>query len=141
MVRKKCIQRIAVVLLGLFLCSGCGDMQDEEETQPAVGAQENEEQAPAPEMTETSIEDGESHETVMKENSIMDDSITETLRKIPKEENGILEIYAGRDAIAVDKIMTAQTSSQEILKGNPILYDRFRIDGWVLQKTNLNMWM
>ena len=124
---------VAAALFCLFLCSGCGDIQDAEETQPAVEVQENEELASAPEMPETSLEEGECHETAVKESIIMDDSIIETLRKIPKEENGILEIYAGRDAIAVDKIMTAQVSSQEILKGNPILYDRFRIDGWVFE--------
>lgn len=30
-------------------------------------------------------------------------------------------------------ILTAQISPEEILKGNPIIYDRFRIDSWVFE--------
>lgn len=124
MMIKKYIQRTAAFLLmsGLFLCGGCGGIQDEKEIQPAA------------EMPEMSLEEGERHEEMaVKENNVMDDSISETQHKIPKEENGLLEIYAGRETIAVDKILTAQISPQEVLKGNPILYDRFRIDGWVFE--------
>lgn len=56
------------------------------------------------------------------------------LEELPTEENGMLEIYAGRDVISIpDDMMIAQVSPQEILTGNPILYDRFRIDGWVFE--------
>lgn len=120
---KMYIQWIAAALFvsGLSLCSGCGNMQENEET------------ASASEMPEMSLEEGKRHETAVREISIMDDSMAGTLHKIPKEENGILEIYAGRDVIAIDQMMTVQVSPQEILMGNPILYDRFRVDGWVFE--------
>ncbi|MDE7340041.1 MAG: hypothetical protein K2N80_05690 [Lachnospiraceae bacterium] len=120
---KMYIQWIVAALFvsGLSLCNGCGDMRENEETASAF------------EMPEISLEEGKRHETAVKESSIMDDSIAGTLHKIPKEENGILEIYAGRDVIAIDNMMTAQVSPQEILKGNPVIYDRFRVDGWVFE--------
>ncbi|MDE7436269.1 MAG: hypothetical protein K2N01_10695 [Lachnospiraceae bacterium] len=60
--------------------------------------------------------------------------LTETLPEIPTVEHGILEIYAGRDVISVSgDTMIAQVSPQEILMGNPILYDRFRTDGWIFE--------
>ena len=50
------------------------------------------------------------------------------------EANGIMEIYADGDIISLsDDIMIGQVSPQEILKGNPIIYDRFRADGWVFE--------
>lgn len=132
---KKYIQRTAVALLmsGLFLCGGCGNRQGGENMQPAAGTQENEELATDPELAEVSLEEGERYVTAIKGNSAMDDLMTEKLYKMTKEENGILEIYANGDAIAIDKMMTAQVSPQEILMGSPILYDRFRIDGWVFE--------
>lgn len=54
--------------------------------------------------------------------------------EIPEEENGIIEIYDGGGKLAItEEIMTAQVSTQDILKGNPVIYDRFRIDGWVFE--------
>lgn len=50
------------------------------------------------------------------------------------EGNGIIEIYADGDIIAVpDELMIAQVLPKKILKGNPIIYDQFRIDGWVFE--------
>ena len=135
----------ALFVAGLSLCNGCGDMRDGENMQPTVEIQENEEMAPAVElqeneetasafeMPEASLEEGKRYEIAVKEISIMDDPMVGTIHKIPKEENGILEIYAGRDVITIDKMMTAQVSPQEILKGNPVIYDRFRVDGWVFE--------
>lgn len=54
--------------------------------------------------------------------------------EIPEEENGIIEIYDGGGKLAItEEIMIAQVSPQDILKGNPVIYDRFRIDGWVFE--------
>lgn len=66
---------------------------------------------------------------------VIDVLTTETLPEIPTVEYGILEIYAGnRDVISVSgDTMMARVSPQEILMGNPILYDRFRIDGWIFE--------
>lgn len=56
------------------------------------------------------------------------------MQEVPVEENGVMEIYASGDRISVSEdIMIAQVSPQEIIKGNPIIYDRFRIDGWIFE--------
>lgn len=48
--------------------------------------------------------------------------------------NGIIEIYANGESISVpDDSMAGQIPPQELLKGNPILYNRFRIDGWIFE--------
>lgn len=110
--------------------------------QPAVGTQENKEPAAAPELAEASLEEGERHAAAVKgkvENfrfsttSLCMAIQTRKLREEHGYNNGILEIYANGDAIAIDKMMTAQVSPREILKGNPVIYDRFRIDGWVFE--------
>ncbi len=61
---------------------------------------------------------------------VSDNPVSETLQS----RNSVMEIYNDRNAILFSKdIMTAQVSPQEILSGAPILYDRFRIDGWVFE--------
>lgn len=54
--------------------------------------------------------------------------------EIPEEENGVMELYDDGGRITIPEgVMTAQVSPQDILKGNPVIYDRFRIDGWVFE--------
>lgn len=54
--------------------------------------------------------------------------------EIPTEENGLLEIWNNGDSITLsEEILTAQVTLSEILSGNPIIYDRFRIDGWIFE--------
>lgn len=123
---------IASVLLCLFILGGCGDTQEQEAVLPIV------------EIDETVTEESDSEisaaeEPVMEDStqeteSVMEDSASETLQEIPLEENGILEIYDGRNEISISgDIMIAQIAPQEILSGNPVLYDRFRTDGWVFE--------
>lgn len=130
MMKKWRIQNIIVVLFCLFVLSGCGDLQADVDMLPSV------------EMQETDFEESEHQEVSEDEDGIIDVSISESetlqeiqeIQEIPVEENGVMEIYAGGDRISVSEdIMIAQVSPQEILKGNPIIYDRFRIDGWVFE--------
>lgn len=61
---------------------------------------------------------------------VSDNPVSETLQS----RNSVMEIYNDRNAILFSKdIMTAQVSPQEILSGAPVLYDCFRIDGWVFE--------
>lgn len=79
----------------------------------------------------------ENYETVLlsvEEDRSDDDFTSETLQEVPMDERGVTEIYAGGDVIFFSEdIMTAQVSPQEILKGNPIVYDRLGTDGWVFE--------
>lgn len=120
-----------VILFCLFILSGCGEPQDNGNVlQPA-------------EMQETDFEESEHQEVSEDEGEIIDVFISESetpqevqeVQEILVEEDGVMEIYAhdrGKISVSED-IMIAQVSPQEILKGNPIIYDRFRIDGWVFE--------
>ena len=49
-------------------------------------------------------------------------------------DNGSMEIYAGRDSILLsDDMIVGQVTLEEILRGKPILYDRFKTDGFVFE--------
>ena len=137
------VKSIAALLVCFFLLGSCGEKQEQEEVLPTVevneaDAQERDSEISAAEglviedstqETEQLIEDS-TQETGLE----MEDSAPETLQEIPTEENGIMEIYDGRNEISFSEgIMIAQISPQEILSGNPVLYDRFRTDGWVFE--------
>lgn len=120
MITKRSIQNKFAVLFCICVLNGCG--------------YSHENMLPSTEMQKTNFEEGAHHEVSVEEDRITDDSTTETLQEIPTEENGFMEIYADGDIISVSEdIMIAQVSLQEILAGNPIVYDRIRIDGWVFE--------
>lgn len=130
------IRKTALILFCLSALSGCGGWITSEKSENAAddaGSSLEETAGISVEIQETAFEKNEHYEVSAKAGRDMDDSVAELLQKMPKEENGILEIYADSNAITVDKMMTAQISPEEILKGNLILYDRFRIDGWVFE--------
>ena len=50
------------------------------------------------------------------------------------EDIGSMEIYSGRDSISLsDDMIVGQVALADILQGNPILYDRVIIDGYVVE--------
>ena len=60
--------------------------------------------------------------------------VEEQAQEIPEEIDGIMEIYDGGNIISVtEDIMVAQAVPETLLKGAPVLYDRFRVDGWVFE--------
>lgn len=127
----------------LFIFSACGNVEDQKGGQPSNDVRETDTEAGGyqsesdtengmaeDDIAEDDMEEDDTGETLSAEN----EGVTENLREIPIEENGILEIHAEGEAVSIsDDIMIAQVSPQEVLIGNPILYDRFRIDGWVFE--------
>lgn len=70
----------------------------------------------------------------MEEEKRTDMPTSESLQEDLAEEDGVVEIYAGGDVINISEDrMTAQISPQDILTGNPILYNRFQADGWIFE--------
>ena len=123
------IQNTAVALLCLFVLSSCGGKQDYEEVLSSVESLET-----YSEESDFQISVERDEDISVEDPSAESSEPSEALPEIPTEENGIMEIYAARDVISVSEdIMIAQVSPQEILRGNPILYDRFRIDGWFFE--------
>lgn len=158
MIIKRCIQNMLIVFFCIFIISGCGDSHDNETILPSAEIQDTNagesgqygsieddrivDDSAAETLGEIATEednniDDSAPETLGKisaeEDSDIDDSESEALQEIPEEENDVVEIYDSRNTISLSDIMIAQVSQQELLIGNPILYDRFRIDGWVFE--------
>lgn len=146
------------ILFCLFVLSGCGQSQDNGDMlQPAEMQETDFEESEHQEVSEdegggidVSISEPETPQEILAEEkgamwiyvgdrdriAVSEDfSISDILQEIPVEENDVIEIYAGdRDRIVVpEDVMIAQVSPQEILKGNPVIYDRFKTDGWVFE--------
>lgn len=116
------IQNTAVMLFCILVLCGCGDSRSRADVPPSA------------EISDAGFTAYEYHKASGKEDKVINGSIPETLLKMPTEENGLLEIYAGGDSISVsEKVMLAQVSPQEILAGDPVIYDRFRTDGWIFE--------
>lgn len=122
---KSHIQSIAIVLSGLLIICGWGSLQDNGD---------REEIMPSVEMQEAGLAACAYDQVSVKEEQTADESVMEVQQEIPAEENGLLEIYADGERISVSgDIMAAEVSPQEILTGSPVIYNRFRRDGWVFE--------
>ena len=115
--RYKSLVKI-VLLMSLFLLTGCEKNHEEKSSSSSIEIQE----------------DCESYEVSLEEEKRTDMPTSESLQEDLAEEDGVVEIYAGGDVINISEDrMTAQISPQDILTGNPILYNRFQADGWIFE--------
>lgn len=152
--RRCAIKCMAALGVGISALSGCG-IQNGTGTGPAVSYQEKqdgpEESDQGGESAEESLMTGElaqentqeSAQEHMQENT--QESAQEYTQESPAKEDGaaevfvegdtvITQIYNGGDTIAVtEDMMAAQVPPEELLKGDPILYNRFVVDGWVFE--------
>jgi hypothetical protein len=104
--------------MSLFLLTGCEKNHEEKNSPSSIEIQE----------------DCESYEVSLEEEKRTDMPTSESLQEDLAEEDGVVEIYAGGDVINISEDrMTAQISPQDILTGNPILYNRFQADGWIFE--------
>ena len=119
---KQRIRNIVIVLFCSIVLSSCGKLQEEENSPSSI------------EIQETGFEDCESYEVSLEEEKRIDMPTSESLQEEPEEEDGVMEVYAGGEVIDISEDrMTAQISPQDILTGNPILYNRFQVDGWIFE--------
>lgn len=109
------IHRTAAILLALFALGGCGKATEPESVVPSeLPETESAENVPG-EVTETETE-------------------TESVKCYAYGDVKIEEHYAGGREISVSKdTLTAEVSPEELLKGRPILYDRFETDGRIFE--------
>lgn len=122
---KDVISNIVVILLCAFAISGCGVSQEKQNTLDMQLSSQ------MPHMT---LETYQHSEILASKNRISDGSLSETLHKIPKEENGLMEVNILEDKMrAPGKWMMAPVLPQELLTGNLVLYNRFRTDGWIFE--------
>ena len=119
---KQRIRNIVIVLFCSIVLSSCGKLQEEENSPSSI------------EIQETGVEDCDSYEVSLEEEKRIDMPTSESLQEEPEEEDGVMEVYAGGEGIDISEDrMTAQISPQDILTGNPILYNRFQVDGWIFE--------
>lgn len=117
------------------MLSGCGS--SEEEKNPA-GAVENLLQIPDIVFGDIpEIDAGGDYEALIhnqEEDAISDDGPKYEEQKVKLGDNGSMEIYAAREIILLsDDMIVGQVALEDILEGNPILYDRVIIDGFVFE--------
>lgn len=125
MILNKKIQCVFLSMCCMLLLSGCGNMQEKEEKLLSVETQETEFLEEA--ASAVSVE-----ETSMTEEPISEVTL-ETESERPTEENGLMEVVAENGVPISSDIMIAAISPEEILKGELIIYNRFRMDGWVFE--------
>ncbi len=119
---KQRIRNIVIVLFCSIVLSSCGKLQEEENRPFSI------------EIQETGVEDCDSYEVSLEEEKRIDMPTSESLQEESEEEDGVMEVYAGGEVIDISEDrMTAQISPQDILIGNPILYNRFQVDGWIFE--------
>ena len=76
----------------------------------------------------------ELQESVSEDNTISDIAPEDEVQEPMPNEDGSMEIYAGREIISLsDDMIVGQVALEDILEGNPILYDRVIIDGYVVE--------
>ena len=116
------MRNIVIVLFCSIVLSSCGKLQEEENRPFSI------------EIQETGVEDCDSYEVSLEEEKRIDMPTSESLQEESEEEDGVMEVYAGGEVIDISEDrMTAQISPQDILIGNPILYNRFQVDGWIFE--------
>lgn len=110
-----------VFVFCVIMLSGCGGLWDNKVIHPST------------EIQETNMDESEYFTITEEEDKIIDDITSETSQVI-YDKDGVMEIYANGDKISLpEDIMTAQISPQDILKGNPIIYDRVQMDGYIFE--------
>lgn len=136
MIRKACIREMAVVLVSVFIFSGCGKPHDYENMLSSIGIAEAGIGGKVGRGISAAIVSAEHvNDVSMAGSETMDAPVPETgsAQENPEEEYDTIEVYNGGDVISVSRIMTAQISPQKFLEGNPVLYNCFRTDGWVFE--------
>ena len=86
-------------------------------------------------LMETEDEENTQSDTDAKDEIDLSDTASEDEVQEPvPNEDGSMEIYSAREIIALsDDMIVGQVSLEDILEGNPILYDRVIIDGFVFE--------
>lgn len=156
--RKYTIKCMAALLVGISVLNGCG-MQNGIDTEPSVPYRETQDGPEAREQggesAEESMMTGESAQGHTEEpaqepergytEETAQEHTQEPEQENPEKEEGIAEvfvegdtvimqIYNGGDTIAItEDMVAAQVLPEELLMGNPVLYNRFVVDGWVFE--------
>ena len=71
---------------------------------------------------------------IASEDEVQEPASDDEVQEPTPNEDGSMEIYSAREIISLsDDMIVGQVSLEDILEGNPILYDRVIIDGYVVE--------
>lgn len=86
-------------------------------------------------LMETEAEDSiQSYTDSQDEIDIFDTASEDALQEPVLNDDGSMKIYSGGEVISLsDEMIVGQAALEDILQGNPILYDRVIIDGYVVE--------
>ena len=121
--RKICAVLCICLLAGVL--SGCGAEENN------LAGDSN-----AATVDENSKKEAGGDETLVQnqEDTVSDADPKDEAQELSPEDNGLMEIYSGGDHISLsDDMIVGQVTLEEILRGKPILYDRFKTDGFVFE--------
>ena len=147
-IKSNCLSLLCAVMLSVIF-TACG--AQDEDALAADHANQQEEISPNYEdedshledaISDTDLEDKTEESTLEEDDSIIpskEDTVPETdsedeIQEPIPNDDGSLEIYSAREIIPLsDDIIVGQVTLEDILLGNPILYDRVIIDGFVFE--------
>ena len=136
--RKKICVALCVCLLAGVL-SGCGAEESNltGDSNAATFVENNKAEIVDATVEESSEKEanGDGEALVQnQEDAISDTGPRDEDQELSPEDNGLIEIYSGGDSISLsDDMIVGQVTLEDILQGNPFLYNRFKIDGFVFE--------
>ena len=122
---KKTIGITLVIIIATSLLAGCGERVEDDRAEKVQTSEMKTVQKDGlmPESEPEEVEEP-------TEEAVAGDEEQE----LTLGDNGSMEIYAGRDSILLsDDMIVGQITVEDILQGNPILYDRYKADGFVFE--------
>ncbi|MDE6363230.1 MAG: hypothetical protein K2L86_03030 [Lachnospiraceae bacterium] len=121
---KRFLQYNFFTIVCLSLLNGCADTQKTANTIPSTELPEEKfDVFMRPEETAN-----------VSESSSEDEPSSEADQTISMTDHTVVEIYADKDAISIPPdMMTASVEINKILRGEPILYDRFQTDNKIFE--------
>lgn len=120
---KRNLGYLFLVICCVTLFSGCGVKQTESNTENPE-AEENISQEISTEAEDDAIVESNISEVVDEQETA----------ELFSENDNLLEVYNDGQQLPTSSIpMIASVSPEEILKGNPILYNRYKTDEWIFE--------
>ena len=122
---KKTIGITLVIIIATSLLAGCGERVEDDRAEKVQTSE-----------MKTVQKDGLMPESEPEEvEEPTEEAVTgNEEQELTLGDNGSMEIYAGRDSILLsDDMIVGQITVEDILQGNPILYDRYKADGFVFE--------
>ena len=129
----KYIFLIMIVIVTIMISTGCGGSEAKNDI---VGTVDSPSQTPDTNYMFIPRIGGDDNESLVQnqEDAKSDTDLKEEEPELSPEDDGLMEIYSEGDHISLsDDVILGQVTLEDIIQGDPILYDRYRTDGFVFE--------